>query len=419
MTTKVKRYIPVLVYNEIQNLEFKNKEHLYIICDMINRISIFKKEDTNYSNNFIDIPKYYFRDIIDSSVYLGNAITILKENKIIICDGFYSKNSGKALGYRFDDKYISKLIEVEINSKPLSKKIINNKNTRNNLVADTYKPAKDYFLNTFSINYEGALRYIDSWYDDSILSLNTLLCGEFLNKEYHKEWIKVVNKYNYLKMSICAINDGYLFFKKNQTNGRIDTNLTSLKGELKQFIVKENLWQIDIINSQPFILTLLLNSLLCGENLIEKKELIRYTEWTSAGIFYERFETEYFNKTSKVLNRKEIKNIMFCIFYSKNTSYIKEKNIFKTMFPTIMKWIDEQKKDKHNEFAIKLQKIESKICIDIICTELNKANINYYTIHDAWLVDEKDVKETEKIIYRMFYKHFYRRPELKTDKINK
>jgi len=415
MTTKVKRYIPYLVYDAIQKLNFRNKEHLYIICDMINRVSIFKKEETNYSNNFIDVPSYYFRDIITKYSSYDDAITLLKENKIILCDNIYSKNSGKSLGYKFDDKYISKLISVEIDSKPLSKKIINNKNTRNNLVADSYKPAKEYFLNTFGIDYESALRYIDGWYDSSILSLNSLLCSD----NFHKEWIKIVNKYNQLIMSISAINDNYLFFKKNQTNGRIDTNLTSLKGELKQFIVKENLYQIDIINSQPFILTLLLNSLLCSDNLIDKKELIRYTEWTSAGIFYERFEQEYFNKTSKVLNRKQIKNIMFCIFYSKNTSYLKEKNIFKTIFPTIMKWINEQKKDKHNEFAIKLQKIESKICIDIICDELNKENIKYYTIHDAWLIDEKDIKQTEKIIYKMFYKHFYRRPELKIEKIKK
>jgi len=415
----IKRYIPALVYNEIKNLNFKNKEHLYIICDMINRISIFKKDDKDYSNNFIDIPKYYFRDIICDSGSLSSAINILKQNKIISCDNVYSKNSGKALGYKFNDELVSKLIEVEVSSLPLSKKIINNKNSRNSLVGDNYKPSKDFFLTTFGIDYESSLRYINEWFDQSILSLNTLLCG----RNYQSEWTKIVNKYNSLFMSISAINDDYLFFRKNPTNGRIDTNLTSLKSELKQFIVKENLYQVDIVNSQPFILSLLLNSLLCGRNYDEKtfdeKELDKYTRWTSAGIFYEMFEKEYFNKTSKIITRKEIKNIMFCIFYSKNGSYQKEKNIFKSIYPTIMKWIEEQKKDKHNEFAIKLQKIESKICIDIICSELNNNNIKYYTIHDAWLVDKEDIEKTKEIIYRKFYDNFYRRPELKIEKINK
>ncbi len=413
----IKRYIPSLVYNEIQKLNFKNKDHLYIICDMVNRISIFKKEDKDYSNSFIDIPKYYFRDIICDSGSLSSAIDILKSNKIIICDGFYSKKSGKALGYKFNNDLISKLIEVEVLSLPLSKKIINNKNTRNNLVADSYKPAKNFFLETFGIDYEGALRYIDGWFDQSLLSLNSLLCG----RNYHDEWTKIINKYNSLFMSISAINDDYLFFRKNTTNGRIDSNLTSLKAELKQFIIKEDLYQIDIVNSQPFILSLYLNSLLCGRNYDKKTfdedELDKYTRWTSAGIFYEMFEREYFNKTSKVITRKEIKNIMFCIFYSKNGSYQKEKNIFKSIYPTIMKWIEEQKKTKHSEFAVKLQKIESKICIDIICSELDSNDIKYYTIHDAWLVDKKDIDKAKNIIYRKFYDNFYRRPELKIEKI--
>lgn len=219
-------------------------------------------------------------------------------------------------------------------------------------------------------------------------------------------------------MSISAINDGNLFFRHNKTNGRIDTNLTNLKAEFKQFITTPNLYQIDIVNSQPFILSLLLNSSLCS-SFLDKKELEKYTDWTSAGIFYEMFMREYFNKTSKVLERDDIKDIMFCIFYSKNGQYTKEKNIFKSIFPTIMSYIEKEKSNKHNEFSIKLQKIESKICIEIISQELDKQSIKYYTIHDAWLVDEKDIKKVKDIIIRKFYDNFYRRPELKVEKINK
>lgn len=409
----IKRYIPNLVYDKIKNLDFKNKEHLYIICDMIYRVSIYKKENKDYSNDFIDIPKYYFRDIISNSFYLGEAINILKSNKIIICDNNYSKNSGKALGYKFNTELLSIIVPVNIESKTISKRIIKNKNDRNNIVNNKYKIYKEYFLSTFDIDYDNALKYLNNWYNNSILYLNSSLCGT----NFNNEWIKIVNKYNHIFMSINAINDGYLFFRRNDTNGRIDNNLTSLKGEYKKFITKENLYQVDIVNSQPFILSLYLNYSLCGTNL-DKNELEKYTNWTSAGIFYEMFEKEYFNKTSKSLKRKEIKDIMFCIFYSKNGSYQKEKNIFKTMFPSIMNWIEEQKKDRHNEFAIKLQKIESKICIDIICEELNKLGIEYYTIHDSWLIDKSNLKDVEKIIYRMFYKHFYRRPELKIEKIN-
>jgi hypothetical protein len=106
---------------------------------------------------------------------------------------------------------------------------------------------------------------------------------------------------------------------------------------------------------------------------------------------------------------------MFCIFYSKNNSYVKEKNIFKTIFPTIYKWISDEKKNKHNEFAIKLQKIESDICIDCICSELDKNNIEYYTIHDAWLVEDKYIDDTSNIIKKCFTMQFMSNPKIKIE----
>jgi hypothetical protein len=413
---KVKRYIPELVYNEIQKLDFKNKEHLYVICDMIYRVSIFRKEDRDYSNSFIDIPKCYFTDLIQRNSSLKEAFDKLKSNNIIYCDNKYSIIGGKALGYKFNDNLISKLISVDIEKKTISKRIIKNKNERNNAVNEKLHKYKNYYLSSFKIDYNKSLDYLNNWYNNSLSNLNSLLCTNNLNPE----WIKLVNKYNHIFMSLNAINDGDLFFKKNQTNGRVDTNLTSLKSEYKQFIISnKDLVQIDIINSQPFILYLYLNSLLCTNNLTnyEKKELEMYGDWTSSGMFYEMFERTYFKNTGKTLTRKEIKNIMFCIFYSKNGSYRKEKNIFKSILPNIMNFIEKEKEVKHNEFAIKLQKIESKICIDVICQRLDKEGIEYYTIHDAWLVDKSEVDKVVKIIHREFYNNLYRRPELKIEKI--
>jgi hypothetical protein len=413
---KVKRYIPERVYEKIQSLDYKNKEHLYIICDMIYRVNIFKKEDKDYSNSFTDIPKYYFRDLVVDSKSLGNAFDILKSSNILLSDNVYSKIGGKALGYKFNDNLLSKLVSIDIEKKTISKRIIQNKNERNNAVEENLHKYRNYFLKTFKIDYEGAIDYLNNWFNNSISNLNSLLCG----RNFNEEWVKLVNKYNHIFISLSAINDGDLYFRKNATNGRIDTNLTSLKSEYKKFIVSDKeLYQIDIINSQPFILYLYLNSLLCGRILTgdEKKELEMYGDWTSSGMFYEMFERTYFKKTGKTLTRKEVKDIMFCIFYSKNGSYRKEKNIFKGILPNIMKWIEKEKETKHNEFAIKLQRIESKICIDKICKKLDLNDLNYYTIHDAWLVDKSEVESVKKIIYREFYDNLYRRPELKIEKI--
>jgi hypothetical protein len=413
---KIKRYVPELVYNEIQNLDYKNKEHLYIICDMLYRISIFRKEDRDYSNNFIDIPKSYFRDLICDSKSISNSFDILKKSNIIICDNKYSKESGKALGYKFRDGLISKLVVVYVEKKTLTKRIINNKNERNNSVNKSLHKYRDYYLSTFKIDSVNSFKYLNEWFNNSIPYYPTYVGGI-----YYNEWVKLVNKYNSIFISLSAIEDGDLFFRKNQTNGRVDTNLTNLKSEYKKFIINDKeLFQIDIVNSQPFILYLYFISYLCGRNLNEadRLELEKYGDWTSSGMFYEMFERTYYNKTGKLLRRAQIKNMMFCIFYSKNGSYKKEKSIFKLIFPFIMSCIEEQKKNNHNEFAIKLQRMESKICIDKICSALDESGIDYYTIHDSWLVDKVDIDQTIKVINNEFYKNLYRRPELKVESIN-
>jgi hypothetical protein len=414
----VKRYIPEKVLGKINGLEYKNREHLYIVCDMIYRSSIFKKENKDYSNVFVDIPKFYFRDLIQDSKSLSDCMSFLKDNSIIECDGISSKESGKALGYRFKDEYLSKLVSVNITKKSLSKRIIVNRNERNNYVNMSYHRYRDYYLNTFKIDYNKSIEYLNEWYQHSLSLLNSLLCGRNLNPSY----IKVLNKYNNIFMALSAINDGDLYFRKNTTNGRIDTNLTSLKSEYKKFIVTDKpLYQIDIVNSQPFILSIhLLNTLLCGRNLNDdlRSELGKYEKWTTDGIFYEMFEREYFSKTSKTLSRKEIKDMMFCIFYSKNDSYRKEKSIFISVFPNIYRWIEKQKETKYNEFAIKLQKIESDICIEKVCKELDSNNIYYYTIHDAWLVKEEDIEKTKKIVETTFNDVLSRIPKLKIEKVN-
>ena len=83
-----------------------------------------------------------------------------------------------------------------------------------------------------------------------------------------------------------------------------------------------------------------------------------------------------------------------------------------------MDFIESEKKIKHNQFAIKLQKLESSFCIDDICMELDNMGINYYTIHDAWLVNRDNVIKTRALIEKRFYTLYGVKPLIKIDAIN-
>jgi hypothetical protein len=402
---QVKRYVPEILFNKLSDIPYKNKEHLFVVCDMIYRQSVFRKNDEQ-ANEFIDIPRKYFCDILDK---YKRYIDFLITNNLIECDNTYSIVNGKALGYRFHKSIISKIIPVEIRKKTLSNKIITNRNKRLNLVCDSLKPYRDHFIETFKIDIDGAESHLNDWFNNEM--------DKCLNMD---QKLNVISKYNSIYMRLRSIADGDLHFNRNQTNDRIDTNLTSLKSEYKKFITTKNLWQVDIVNSQPFFLCLYLYSYSSYVRgfCVDQYELLKYKNWTSNGNFYEEFKNEYEMKYSKDITREEIKELMFKIYYSKNGSFKKEKEVFKSIFPTIYTFIESQKVENHSEFAIKLQKIESSFCIDVVCEKLNEMGIKYYTIHDAWLVDEKHIGDVNNLIIDCFDQMYGITPELKIEKIN-
>lgn len=169
------RYVPDLVHKKIQASNFRNKEHLYIICDMLYRVTTIRKEDTDYSNKFIDIPLYYFTDIITDKDNFYLAKNHLIGLKIIESDNHSSADDGKALGYRFTSDYISRIIPVPLTKGTLIKRIIKNRNDRNNFVNEKYSIYKEYFLNTFKIDHRAATNYIDDLYDEGIEKLKSIV----------------------------------------------------------------------------------------------------------------------------------------------------------------------------------------------------------------------------------------------------
>lgn len=417
----LRRYVPELVFDYIEQSNYKNKEHLYIITDLLERIKIYRKNDNNYTHNFIDIPVRYFKDLISSEVSYKEAMDFLQSNNIVECDGKYSKQSGKALGYRYNQKYISKLIEVEI-TKPTLFKRLTGKINEANTVVEYLAESKGHFLNTFDIDYRRALNFIDNLYNKEVKDAKT-----------QKQIFDCIYRYNAYFMSISCIRDKHLFYRKNDTNGRVDTNLTSLKKELKQFITVPDLRQLDITNSQPLFLGFLIkelktkistsNSLSHYSYLCTPKftlELDKYITWCRIGKFYENFKAEHNLTTKRTIDRAQVKKMTYTILFAPpDAAYAKQaNNTFKSIFPYIYKFLCDYKKGQHNRLAIDLQRLESSMCIDIIVPLLNQANIKHYTIHDAWIMDKLDSYKAEQLIKDAFHKKYGVEPKIEPSEIN-
>ncbi|MFZ4398545.1 MAG: hypothetical protein ACOYO1_00810 [Bacteroidales bacterium] len=362
-------------------------------------------------------------------------INYLINEKIIYVDNQYQVG-GKTRGYKLREIMHSDIIKIEAtNTKFITDRIKcfnKNKNDKNNLSrTDHFKVMKDNFT-TF---------------------VKELPIDEIMQDAQN---IEDVNEKMAQFILLDKIKDNNLYFKRNTTNYRLDTNLTNLISNIK-FYNPNNYTNLDFSNSQIYFLNILLQYLikptfnttatnnnntylhnttltntnntntlqsfttttfphndsekLCNysinqilnsrkfsynTSIIDNNELDKFSQWTTSGRFYDNF-------VSAGTNRAEIKEMMFCVLFSKPSSFAKEKKIFSDEFPTINAFINDFKNNNgYKHFSILLQKIEARIVLDVICPLLVAAGIFIVTVHDSWIVKNDDVSKAIDIIYSVF-----------------
>ena len=238
-------------------------------------------------------------------------------------------------------------------------------------------------------------KHLEIQYDKAIEHSENRYLNELSEAKNDKEEISIFKRYSSRISSINAIHNGSLNktlrFKRNTTNKRLDTNLTNMASDLRPFIVGyENMSYLDLSNSQPVLFNILLQSYRKKASEALLKEIDSYFSITTSGKWYECLQNLY------GLSRNDCKQIWMKIAYSKNEHNTDVKKIFQKEFPLVYAIIAEIKKENHADFAIELQKIESKIFIDEICKELVNNGIIPYTMHDGLLVpNEHEVKTLE------------------------
>ncbi len=251
---------------------------------------------------------------------------------------------------------------------------------------DYIKKMAYHYKDTIGIDYNKATQHSVQLYTNDAIQAN----GDPNLTETAR------NQYLYRMRSIIAINEGkkgkLLRFNRNSTNKRIDTNLTNLSSDLRQFLNGyDNMSYFDLSNSQPVLFNILLKDYYNDSGPKLKAEIDRYGEITLSGAWYE-FLMDLFK-----VDRDGAKKIWMQIAYSKNSSYLPDKNTFASQFPLISKIIKDLKKQNHAKFAIELQRIESRIFIDEICKQLVAMDIIPYTLHDGLLVP----KINESTVYQV------------------
>ena len=203
---------------------------------------------------------------------------------------------------------------------------------------------------------------------------------------------------------------------------RLHSVITNLQKDYRRFLSYngQKLVNVDICNSQPYLLCLLLNpsfwdktsdiplnigmlshniqGMVQEEHLSEIYKYVlslsachdtaleNYIKTASQGKVYEYMQ-EVINKRENVnLKRDDIKTMILTTLFSKNRFMPTYKKYFKQNFPQIYELIRLVKKENHETLACILQNIESEIILHRCCCQIwNISNhqVPVFTIHDS------------------------------------
>lgn len=406
----------VTTHNEEYILEFIPKDLQYLTQQktiLYNGVNLKCSYLTNIIHELIS--KYYFSFNTNVSFNLSSVIlrkkygekynyymSYLVEQNILnmTCNYFADV---KARTYKLVDTYIDdELIRHKCTDTFLLKKAkgryeisISDKNL-NTIPLDIKK--KMYgSLYKIKIDYINALKYID----------------ELKKQEKINE-----NKYKKNKFTINNIKNSEIFFNFDDY-GRFHNNFTTLKKEIRNnflTINNETLGEVDIKNSQPFFLSVMLKKELKHIN----NDTQRFIDLTVSGLIYEDIL-----ENSKLTSREDAKELMYYVLFGNNKEHYKYDKIFKKLYPSVYEYIWEfkntrthkdvtiDKKYQYKEMSHELQRMESQFIYNVVVKDIYDTypNIIIFTVHDSIIFP----KSYQERIENIFNKHFNELKKIFTD----
>lgn len=386
-----------------KKLRVKNiEQHLYLISSIYNlhqkeRTISITKNIQSHEYNYVNINFNTLNKIIKKRTQIKKIKEDLISLNLIECDNSYSKEGGKSLGYKINPIYMQSTNwdNIQIEGSILNKNILKVKQERKKRYRDI-EPKLYSDLERMYIQTEYAINHLKLMLDNKEISLDG---------------------FNSIKHSILMIDARELYMVKDK-NGRIHSNITNLKSEIRDkfiFTVDEDgvicdkKTSTDISQSQVrFFLACVLKNRVAYN--IDSYDIDRLTHMVTFSDVYNHFS----NKKT----RRQKKNDFFFFLYGKlsqvNFSDVAKK--FKKQFPSVYNFIIEYKKDfGYEALANLMQKQESTFMFKKV---LPRFDFNTITVHDSIIYDTKYTNVVEKAMEEEFALLYEMKIGLETKELN-
>jgi hypothetical protein len=225
-------------------------------------------------------------------------------------------------------------------------------------------------------------------------------------------WLGLGNADPHDWSTVEMIRDGEFFFHVCDY-GRVHTNLTNLKSELRGFLTYRGapLVNLDIRNSQPLFLALLIRDRYPAGGM--PADVQRYLELTQGGRLYEHMMQEGCIPAER---RGEFKERFFAVFFGENRHESNATRLFASLFPNVYAAVRAAKEPDYTALSKALQRAESDLIILGVArrcmNEIRRAFIA--TIHDSILTTQ-DNQEAVLAIMREEFKRVGLRPTIRAE----
>lgn len=285
------------------------------------------------------------------------------------------------------------------------------------------------------------------------------------------------------KSIINVLNGNFKLSLNTKSDGRIHSNITRLSKINRKYLEynSEKLAEVDISSAVPFFLFISMN-LYLDSNLtylvefqysklfaymfdevmgdIDKAELDSFGRSVISGELYEQFRDSIFEQKIYDLNGKDFAKVekyyqyhfkeqfgykfdgcldelkkfakkrFLSMLFASTSSYSFEQIVFKSLYPTIFKFINEyknvtqykdydgmkwEKKESHKKLSSLCFQFEAKVMIDNIARKfdkLYKGKVAIYTLHDALITTESNVEQLREFMQDEFMNLFGISPKL-------
>ncbi len=377
-------------------------------------------------NDYISLSSNYFTYVLPSKTDFIIKQKLV-EYGVLQCDHRYSVAKGIAKGYRFNPTFFEQT-KISSTTNTFTCTTISNKSP----ISYLFPTSECLHLQTYYTMLLQRLTFDDD-IDELIVKLSTITLDQLvLNDNISEQYFHIVinkkqlryskekaialaietgndliqyknsyyidlpasfiaNKSRQLNIYYChsvfKIKNSLFYCNRNDTNNRLDYNLTGFKKELftKVKFDGETLVELDIANAQ-FAIAAHLNPAIDAN----------FTYHAQAGTLYSYVEKKL------DLPAGSGKLLMFRIAFDRVKPEVDYDRV-RCLFPKFMNWVDSYKKEHgYKMFANLLQKTESAIMIDGLLTFLMSNGYEVFTIHDALRVKQSQVDQIRVIVNEYF-----------------